>query len=273
MGSVVQIQDENGELLNPATQALEEALSSKGGDELRVDLSPSEPIDVTAEDVPTALQSVGGTAQSGVDIASKIDAIAQALVSGGGDAIRTRLVANAAGTLDTDLQSPVKLENGSSTKINPATEDTLTALAQALASNGGDKLQTSLSDPIPAGSNEIGKVQVSQLPELPQGDQHIGTVDVKNIKLPAALHHGEVTIDQPNASKPLAGSQVILGDGVEIRAPMTNDGNVYIGDSQVTRSDGHALPPERVIFVKIDDLSKIHVDADNGGDSITYIAT
>lgn len=55
---------------------LNDALASQGTDELRV---------VSASDLGTVLNEIGGQAQSAVDVAAKIQAIADALASNGGD--------------------------------------------------------------------------------------------------------------------------------------------------------------------------------------------
>ena len=71
------------------------------------------------------------------------------------------------------LPNPSNLDVALSTR---ASEATLSALKNALASVGTDKVRVSLIDALPAGTNKIGSVDVASLPSLPAGSNTIGNV-------------------------------------------------------------------------------------------------
>jgi hypothetical protein len=110
--------------------------------------------DVTATDI----DQFGGQPQSAVDVAAAIDAIQDALASVGDDQLRVtapNALDVSAATVETDLTSQTgrnlgkaRLMDSSETLIDPATETTLSALADALASNAGDQLRVEQQTPI-----------------------------------------------------------------------------------------------------------------------------
>lgn len=125
------------------------------GSDIRRDLMK---VAIVSQDVTllsTAIEQIGGQAQSAVDVAARIDALAAALASNGGDLLRveqqtpvgientsgTQIDPLAAGnqpldvsgaTVPTEQQTPVGVENSSGTQIDPATAGDVSEVEAAL---------------------------------------------------------------------------------------------------------------------------------------------
>ncbi len=68
-----------------------------------------------------------------------------------------------------------------------------------------------------------------------------------------------------------------LTKGVQIKAPETNSGVVYVGASGVTAdsadaTDGFPLSPGEGLFVPVDDPSKLYVIASAAGQKVFWFA-
>jgi hypothetical protein len=90
----------------------------------------------------------------------------------------------------------------------------------------------------------------------------------------SGLEYGEDTVTSSGTAQALNGSTSLsVPDGahVSVKALDGNTGTVYIGDSNVGTADGFPLDPGQGYNAPVTDVSNIHVDADNGGDSIRWI--
>ena len=88
--------------------------------------------------------------------------------------------------------------------------------------------------------------------------------------IPTRIKTGQVTVSTP-------GTRVALGEATDIisivvKAKSTNVGNIYIGGSDVTSSNGFILEPGDAISFDITGLASIYIDADNAGDGVSYFA-
>jgi len=95
-------------------------------------------------------------------------------------------------------------------------------------------------------------------------------VDVASITLPSAVYNGQKTVTTAGTAEALASSQELVS-GVRIKALSGNAGNIYVGDSSVDSSNGFVLGAGEEIFVEIDDLAKVYIDADNNGEGVSYL--
>lgn len=70
------------------------------------------------------------------------------------------------------------------------------------------------------------------------------------------------------------GTSLAVPDGasVAVIAADGNTGSVYVGDSSVTTSNGAELTPDSSLSLNVADVSTIHIDADNSGDGVSWIA-
>jgi hypothetical protein len=90
------------------------------------------------------------------------------------------------------VANPSNLDVALSTR---ASESTLNALKNALASVGTDKVRTAIIDSLPAGTNKIGSVDVAALPSLPAGTNTIGNVNVNNFPTDYAKEAKQILTD------------------------------------------------------------------------------
>lgn len=76
----------------------------------------------------------------------------------------------------------------------------------------------------------------------------------------------------------VAGTQVTLGVAatrirtVVIKALVTNTGNIYVGGATVSAADGYVLDAGDVLSLSVTPLTAIWIDADVGGEGVSYIA-
>ena len=73
-----------------------------------------------------------------------------------------------------------------------------------------------------------------------------------------------------------AGTAEVLGatkdvNSCSVRANTGNTGNLYVGDSSVTSSNGRILDASDPIDLDIDSTSDIYINADTSNDSYSYI--
>ena len=92
-----------------------------------------------------------------------------------------------------------------------------------------------------------------------------------------------VTVTTPGTAVPLSTSRIYT-TAFAVRAKLTNNGNIFLGDSTVTSSTGMFLQPgetnEKTAqnvsrgVIQTFELSKIYIDAQNGGEGviIEYLA-
>lgn len=72
------------------------------------------------------------------------------------------------------------------------------------------------------------------------------------------------------------GTQVALATStacrrVTIQAKIANTGYIYVGDSSVSSSNGIALSAGNSITLNVNGLDIIYIDADTGGEGITFL--
>lgn len=87
----------------------------------------------------------------------------------------------------------------------------------------------------------------------------------------SGINHAETTVTT-------AGTAVAIGSGgvkarnITVRALSGNTGDIYLGSSTVSSTDGFPLSPGEVITVPAGDLNDYYIDAETSGDKIRYIA-
>ena len=81
---------------------------------------------------------------------------------------------------------------------------------------------------------------------------------------------GRVTVTAAGTAEQLP--TVTVDGELTITALSGNAGTVYVGDSTVDATSGDPLQPGQSITVSINNADGLYVDADNGGDTISYLA-
>lgn len=90
---------------------------------------------------------------------------------------------------------------------------------------------------------------------------------------PTTILHGTQTVTTagtPEALNSDSSLPVPTGIAVLVVADPNNTGIVYVADGDNTRSDGIPLEYPNGVGFEVDDVSVIHVDADNSGDSVRW---
>jgi len=184
-----------------------------------------------------------------------------------------------------------KLDN----EINPATEPTLgsidtsidVALSTLLQTSDltftGDNLQVDLAG-LAYGTLPVEQQTPVQLEDSgnalidPAKDGTVSSEQPRETrdKVFPNLSYGSDTVSSSGTAEALNGGTSLTvpkGASVRIVALSGNAGTVYVGDSDVTTSNGYPLSAGKKIpdGIKIDDVSKIFVDVDTGGDGVKWI--
>jgi hypothetical protein len=94
---------------------------------------------------------------------------------------------------------------------------------------------------------------------------------VVELQLPASGGTGQKTVSAPGTREALAATAVAVEAGVLVKPIATNAGTVYLFLNE-TDTVGWPMPGDgSSLFVEINDLSKVFVDAANAGDGVVFI--
>jgi len=86
------------------------------------------------------------------------------------------------------------------------------------------------------------------------------------------LTHGQKTVTAIGTEEALAADVAITdGQTVSVKALHTNTGAIYVGDSDVTSSDGYVLYPGEEVALAVTNLNVVYIDADVNGEGVSYI--
>jgi len=97
-----------------------------------------------------------------------------------------------------------------------------------------------------------------------------GNIDIAQ---PTDVRNGRRDVTTAGTAEPIILDSILIEDKVTIKANEGNTGNIYVGNNSVTNANGLILSAGESVDLKIDDLSKVYVDADVAGDGISYIAS
>lgn len=100
-----------------------------------------------------------------------------------------------------------------------------------------------------------------------------GSVGVSGVAMPETLRNGKVTVATAGTAVQLSATSVALVGGVIVKAALGNSGTIYVGDAAVDSSSGFELSAGQEVFVVIDNLNKVHVDASTSAQSVTFIGS
>lgn len=90
--------------------------------------------------------------------------------------------------------------------------------------------------------------------------------------LPTILYAGQQTVAVAGTAVVLAASQS-LRSGVRVKADTTNNGFVYVGNASVDSTHGFILAGGDEVFIEIDDISKVYIDASINDQGVSYVAS
>lgn len=97
-------------------------------------------------------------------------------------------------------------------------------------------------------------------------------VDVEVVSIPASIYSGQETVDSAGTAQAIGSSQAILS-GVTVKALSGNTGVVYVGGSGVDSTNGFELSSGQQVFVEVDNVATVYVDAATNDDGVSWIAS
>jgi hypothetical protein len=89
----------------------------------------------------------------------------------------------------------------------------------------------------------------------------------------ATINTGQQTVATAGTAEQLnGGTSLTVPDGSEliVRALPGNSDTVYVGDSSVSASSGHALDASDPVALSITDVSSVYVDAGTSGEGVSW---
>jgi len=144
------------------------------------------------------------------------------------------------------------LLNTGGSRINPATEDTLSSINSKVATESTlssiDSKLNSINSKITACNTNSTIVARRVSPFMAYNQLTVGT-----------------------SATPLVTSSIPLMFGVVVKADINNSGNVYVGDSSVSTSNGYCLTAGEGIAFEIYDASKVYVVADTDNQKVYWL--
>lgn len=100
-------------------------------------------------------------------------------------------------------------------------------------------------------------------------------VDAKGqalVSLPSAAYSGQKTVTTAGTAEALASTQA-LASGVFVKALAANTGDIYVGNSDVAAANGFVLAAGDLVFIEIDDLATVFIDAAENGEGVSYLGS
>lgn len=85
---------------------------------------------------------------------------------------------------------------------------------------------------------------------------------------------GQETVTTAGTAVQLNGGTTVYvpnGASVAVRADGGNAGSIYVGDSNVSSSNGFVLGASESVSLPVDNVAAIYIDADNDGEGVSWI--
>ena len=97
-------------------------------------------------------------------------------------------------------------------------------------------------------------------------------VAVEEVALPTQVYSGHNDVAVLGTAEVLGAAQALL-HGVTVKAKLTNTDDVYVGNAAVDDTNGLVLDAGESVFIAVDNISDIYVDADTADDVVSYLAS
>jgi hypothetical protein len=97
-------------------------------------------------------------------------------------------------------------------------------------------------------------------------------VSLQETALPTTIRHGRTTVTTVGTRVALGSSAALL-TGVTIKALNTNTGNIFVGGSTVSSSNGALLRAGESLFLEIDNVATVNIDCSVNGEGVTYLGS
>lgn len=109
------------------------------------------------------------------------------------------------------------------------------------------------------------------------GNSVVGEVQVRSQSLqtlerrPTTPRHGQDTVASAGTPEALNGGSALSVESLTVKALRTNSGNVFVGGSGVTSSNGFILSPGDSVSLDIDDVAVVFIDVESNGDGVSWL--
>lgn len=93
-------------------------------------------------------------------------------------------------------------------------------------------------------------------------------------KVFSGLAHGQDSVTTAGTAVQLnGGTSLTIPDGAElvVRADGGNAGNIYVGDSDVSSSNGFVLGAGESVSLPTSDVNNVYIDSDNDGEGVSWL--
>lgn len=90
----------------------------------------------------------------------------------------------------------------------------------------------------------------------------------------STVNHGQDSVATAGTAVQLnGGTSLPIPDGapIAIRADAGNAGNIYVGDSTVSSSNGFILGAGESVTLHVTDVTDVSIDADNAGEGVSWV--
>jgi hypothetical protein len=88
--------------------------------------------------------------------------------------------------------------------------------------------------------------------------------------IPTQVISGQVNVTTAGTAVALGTTNDIIS--VVIKAKSSNTGNIYVGGSNVSSSNGLILSAGDAVSLDINNLSSVYIDSDVNGEGVSYLA-
>lgn len=90
----------------------------------------------------------------------------------------------------------------------------------------------------------------------------------------STVNHGQDSVSTAGTAVALnGGTSLAVPDGASlaVRADGGNAGNIYVGDSSVTSSNGFVLGAGESVTLNVTDVTDVSIDSDNNGEGVSWV--
>lgn len=97
-------------------------------------------------------------------------------------------------------------------------------------------------------------------------------IDSFGESLPSSIANGYKDVATAGASVPIVATSTTCIN-ILMQAKTNNTGNIYVGGSSVSSSNGICLYPGESLSINIDNLDEIYIDSSVSGDGVVFTYT
>lgn len=124
-----------------------------------------------------------------------------------------------------------------------------------------------MQDPIETTANGIIDAEKQNILGL---SHKTDVITINEAITPGRVINGKTTVATAGTAVPL-GTSTLLINGVTVKSLSGNTGTVFVGNSTVTSANGFELAAGESIFIAVDNVSDIYINASVNAQSVCYV--